>query len=692
MRPHFALAFVLSLSAASSGSAQEGTREWVAGEESEALEALRLAEHRLFGRPSTTPSNLSDAGTEVIFGAPESLTSEISAPPRSDASGAAVPWLENIELPDMPIQWRAPVIRYLEYFRQTRRGRALMNAWLRRSTRYGAMIRDTLREAQLPEDLRCVAMAESGFDPTVRSHRGAVGMWQFVERTGREYDLNVTRWVDERMDPVESTGAAARFLGDLYRRLGRWELALAAYNMGYPALVRSIRKYNTNDYWTLASLEAGLPFETTIYVAKIMACSVVMRNPARFGFDTDGDQPLTVEDFRVGGGVNLGQLARAAGVSTELIRTLNPHLRRGRTPPRGSTTIHIPAGQSEVFARAWGRLRARDAVTRPYVVRFGETVSGIARRFGMSARALRELNGIESRERIAGVTLLVSARPPRDEESEEPPVVVVPPRSFQYEDRVRVFYRTLGHDTATEIARFFGVSIGDLRQWNGLDADATLHSRMMLQVFVPEAFDLDTALVFREDAVRIVALGSEEFFNDHEARRGRVRFVHVVREGDTVRGLARRYGLSSGSVARINRFGRRSDLEVGQRVVIYADPSRAPASATPVSLESAEAEPSSDTEAAEAETQPAAEEPDSSPVTETAPEVEAEDEADSAPIPATETEMETAPVTTTPEPAAPPETMDGSENVAPAAGDGQSDEDPGDGVSPSADASNTEAE
>ncbi|MFK7999038.1 MAG: LysM peptidoglycan-binding domain-containing protein [Polyangiales bacterium] len=627
MRPHFALAFVLSLSAASSGSAQQDEQVWVAGEESAALEALRDAERSLFGRPTATPSDLSEAGTEVVFGAPESLTSEIRPSPRTDAAGAAVPWLENIELPDMPIQWRAPVIRYLEYFRQSRRGRSLMNAWLRRSTRYGAMIRDTLREAQLPEDLRCVAMAESGFDPTVRSHRGAVGMWQFVERTGREYDLNVTRWVDERMDPVESTSAAARFLGDLYRRLGRWELALAAYNMGYPALVRSIRKYNTNDYWTLASLEAGLPFETTIYVAKIMACSVVMRNPARFGFDTDGDEPLTVEDFQVGGGVNLGQLARAAGVSADLIRTLNPHLRRGRTPPRGNTSIHIPAGQSEVFARAWGRLRARDSVTRPYVVRFGETVSGIARRFGMSARALRELNGIESRERIAGVTLLVSARPPRDEESEEPPVVVTPPRSFQYEGRVRVFYRTLGHDTATEIARFFGVSPDDLRRWNGLDEDATLHSRMMLQLFVPEAFDLDTALVFREDAVRIVALGSEEFFDDHEARRGRVRFVHIVREGDTVRGLARRYGLSSGSVARINRFGRRSDLEVGQRVIIYADPSRAPSSATAEAIESSEPEtPAGETPAAEA---PAAETPapNAPPETQTEPETEASGEA-----------------------------------------------------------------
>ena len=196
-------------------------------------------------------------------------------------------------MPDLPVRFHDRVVRYLEYFRDSRRGQSLMRAWLRRSSRYGGMITQTLEARGLPRDLRCVAMAESGFDPTVRSHRGALGMWQFVPRTGREYDLNSNRWFDERMDPIKSTDAAARMLGDLHRRFGSWELALAAYNMGYGALLRAIRKYNTNDYWVLADLEAGLPFETTIYVAKIMACSVVMRNTETFGFgELTRDPPL----------------------------------------------------------------------------------------------------------------------------------------------------------------------------------------------------------------------------------------------------------------------------------------------------------------------------------------------------------------------------------------------------------------
>ncbi len=562
--------------------------EFVAGEESAALEALREAERLLFGALlESNQQGLEDGSAlsqELRVGVPPALTSDLPAQvPSALDSGAPVHWIHGLNDPDLPIQWRAPVVRYLEYFRDSRRGRRLMRGWARRAGRYGAMIQQTLREEGLPEDLRCVAMAESGFDPTVRSRRGAVGMWQFVAVTGREYGLHADRWIDERMDPVASTRAAARFLGDLHRRLGRWELALAAYNMGYTALLRAIRKYNTNDYWTLASLEAGLPFETTIYVAKIMACSVVMRNPERFGLgDTEVDSPLAVESFRIGGGVNLGQLARAARVDRATLATLNPQLRRGRTPPGRTTTIHIPAGQHDAFARAWSRLRARDQTHQVHVFRFGETARSIARRYRMTVGSLRQVNGIESDERILpGTALLVDARPPQEDAEEEAPLVVVPAERFHYPNRRRIFYRVLGPDTVEEIARFFQVHTQDLRRWNGLDREATLHADMFLQLFVEEGLDLAHALVLSEGEAEVVALGSEAFFNSREERRGRVRFFYTVREGDTLSALGRRFGLSVGSIARINQFSRRTDLVPGQQVIIYTDPEHAPRAATP---------------------------------------------------------------------------------------------------------------
>ncbi|MEO0325620.1 MAG: lytic transglycosylase domain-containing protein, partial [Myxococcota bacterium] len=260
------------------------------GEESPSLAALRAAEGELFERRPPSPAAV-DAPS---LGFPEGLRArpreaaeagaasvDSPAPPTAESLGLS---LDDLRPTDLPVRWQAQVLRYLDYFKSDRRGRRLMRGWIQRSARYGAMIQRELRAAGQPEDLRCVAMAESGFDPTVRSRRGAAGMWQFVEGTGAEYGLTRDRWVDARLDPVASTRAAARFLGDLHQRFGSWELALAAYNMGYGALLRAIRKYNTNDYWTLAALEAGLPFETRIYVAKISACAVVMRNPERFGF------------------------------------------------------------------------------------------------------------------------------------------------------------------------------------------------------------------------------------------------------------------------------------------------------------------------------------------------------------------------------------------------------------------------
>src|SRR5690606_11398826 len=138
------------------------------------------------------------------------------------------------------VRWDDRVIRYLEFFRDDPRGNRFIRAWLRRVDRYGPMIRRRLEAEGLPRDLIFVAMVESGFDPTARSHAGAAGMWQFVRRTGEEFGLTVDHWADRRLDPEAATVAAGRYLGQLRARFGTWELAFAAYNMGYGALLRSI--------------------------------------------------------------------------------------------------------------------------------------------------------------------------------------------------------------------------------------------------------------------------------------------------------------------------------------------------------------------------------------------------------------------------------------------------------------------
>lgn len=586
--PSAALALVIALAAptAAQPPAQAPDPVDALGVESPELRALRLLELELFG-PAQPLAEAPDPAARVrVSAGPPAVTSD-APPPRDESARPArdLSWMRGLVLPDIPVRWDERVIRFLEFFRDDPRGNRFVRAWLRRVDRYGPMIREALERQGLPRDLIFVAMVESGFDPTARSHAGAAGMWQFVQRTGESFDLAVDHWVDMRLDPVRSTEAAARYLRQLRERFGTWELAFAAYNMGYGALLRSIRKYNTNDYWTLAHLEAALPFETTIYVAKILACAIVAHNPERFGLgDLAREQPLRFQTVSIPGGVSLSVVARAAGTNAERLRELNPALRRGRTPPgRESWSVHIPEESASQFAERWARARPSAPVHRPRVLRFGETIADLARELGVRERELLELNGVGDEERVgAGTTLLVPVTAPRrPAAAAEPPVVAVPDGPREIPGRRRVFYRVVRGDSVDEVARFFRVRGEELRRWNRVDPDAELQPGMFLQLFVRPEVDLAQALVLTPDECRVLVVGSEEFFAYHEGQNGRVRFRYRVRPGDTLSHIGARFGIAVSSLARINQIAQSTVLHPGDELIIYAERSRVPAELLP---------------------------------------------------------------------------------------------------------------
>ncbi|MEQ8895168.1 MAG: murein transglycosylase, partial [Sandaracinaceae bacterium] len=155
------------------GAADPGLEGLVDGDESPELRALRLAEQEIFGGQPLAPVP-DAAGAVRVSDGPAAVTSDT---PRRAAetpqSSRDLSWLRGLTLPDIPVRWDERVIRYLEYFRNDPRGRDFIRGWLRRVDRYGPMIRRVLREQGLPQDLIFVAMVESGFDPTARSHAGA---------------------------------------------------------------------------------------------------------------------------------------------------------------------------------------------------------------------------------------------------------------------------------------------------------------------------------------------------------------------------------------------------------------------------------------------------------------------------------------------------------------------------------------
>jgi membrane-bound lytic murein transglycosylase D len=530
--------------------------------------------------PRSTRSEADAPAPALRSGAlPESVTAAAAPTTPERAAGAPrverkdLAWLEGLKLPDLPVRWDDRLVRTLEYYKDDPRGRALMRTLQARRGRYQDMMRAKLRAAGLPQDLVYLAMAESAFEPTARSEVGALGLWQFMSAPAAEYGLESSRWVDQRMNPERATDAAVSFLRHLNQNLGSWPLAMAAYNMGYGALLRSIQKYNSNDFWLLSNLEAGLPYETIVYVNKIIACAIVGANLERFGLgDLKLDAPESVAWVEVPGGVSLARVARTLGMDPEALAALNTELKKSRVPPDVKTwTLRVPSDRAARFKEKWAKGQPEPPSHRTHVLRMGERLADLAEAYGTTAGKLLALNGLkDARTLQAGTKILlpdVEAAP--SAAPAQAPHVGVPGDVFVYVDRRRVFYRVTEEDSLEEIGAFFGVNADELRMWNRIAPDARLQRGMYLQLFVPSERDLSQALVLTPDEVRTLVVGSEEFFDFHETQQNRVRLRYRVKAGDTLHSLAERFDLSVGSIARINQFSRDKKLDPDSEIIVY---------------------------------------------------------------------------------------------------------------------------
>jgi membrane-bound lytic murein transglycosylase D len=489
------------------------------------------------------------------------------------------------------VRWDARLVRYLEFYKEDPRGRQLLAYWIKRSGRYREAIRRSLRKKALPEDLAWLAMVESGYDATARSPAGAAGLWQLTADTAHLYGLSTDRWADQRLNPAAETDAAVEMLSDLYRRFGSWELAMAGYNMGYGGVMGIVRRYNTNDYWALSRLEAALPWETVLYVPKVVAAAIVGRNLAVFGFsDIAVDAPVDGDEVHAPPGTSLQSIATAAGCTLKEVEALNPELRAGRTPPAppsvangadGPYPVKVPLGRGAVAQANLARSKDTPLALERYVVRFGESLEQIAGARKVTAARITELNAIGPGEVIRGGTVLLlphsgGPAPAKPTESAvalatdtAKPVVVVPPDLFVYPDRKRVFYRVLVGDTLPDIARHLHVEVEDVRRWNDLDPAARLQDGMTLQIFVPDGTDLAHVVVLGEKEARVLVAGTDDFFAYWEGTRGKRRLVVTAKAGETVEGIGRRHGVNPASMERINGRARRDVLREGETVVVY---------------------------------------------------------------------------------------------------------------------------
>lgn len=366
---------------------------------------------------------------------------------------------------DLPLTVNDEVLSFLNFF-QTPRGKAIVETGLRRSGRYREMISRVLKEEGVPQDLIFLAQAESAFQPLALSRAGARGIWQFVPWRGNEYGLKRSWWVDERQDPEKATRAAAQHLRDLYGLFGDWYLAMAAYNCGPGNVQKGVERTGYADFWELYRRNV-LPRETKNYVPIILALTLIAKDAAHYGIQTDLEQPVPYDVVKPGRAIDLRLVAETIDVDVETLRSLNPSLLRMATPDDPSFVLHLPKGTAEKFSAEIADIPAEKWVSwRRHRVVAGETLSSLAKKYHVTAPAIAAANSLGRTDVLnPGDKLIIPASQPVSETKSR-----------------LVRYRVRKGDTLGGIADQFSVSPEELRKWNGLKA-ARVSKGMVLRVY-----------------------------------------------------------------------------------------------------------------------------------------------------------------------------------------------------------------
>lgn len=350
--------------------------------------------------------------------------------------------------------------------------------WLDRYAQYASTIRPILASYGLPEELIFLAMIESGLNPKAYSYAHAVGPWQFIYSTGKRYDLKRDWWVDERRDMIKSTHAGAQYLKDLHDEFDNWYLAMAAYNTGEARIRRTIRREGHRDYWRMITL----PRQTRNYVATVIAAAIIGQDPERYGFTIKELEQWEFETINVPRSLDLDKIARNLNVNYAELKAINPELRQGVTPPRKAPyPLRVPVGKGDIDPKKLASIPTSDKIDyQVHYVRRGETLSTIARRYGVSMTKLQQANKIRNRNRLSVGQKLIIPAPKRYTASSTSSKTSTAPSSSKYDKQV---YTVKKGDTLGHIAENYRTSAKMIRYWNGLRYGQHIYPGQKLKIY-----------------------------------------------------------------------------------------------------------------------------------------------------------------------------------------------------------------
>jgi len=356
-----------------------------------------------------------------------------------------------------------------------------------RSSKYLYHIVEELERRGMPTELALLPFIESAFNPQAVSSARASGMWQFMPRTGKDFDLKQNAFRDDRRDVLASTRAALDYLQRLHRMFGDWHLALAAYNWGEGNVGKAISR-NQRAGQALAYNDLHMPAETRLYVPKLQAMKNLVADPQGKGIYLPPipNHPY-FQTVPLPRDMDVALVARLAEVPLEDFKALNPSAHRPVLLAGGTSQILLPWDNAEIFERNQTAYGGRLATWTVWVAPQNMKVIDAAKKVGMSEDDMRSVNKIPPRMLIKAGSALLVPRPSKQEKDVTTKVADNGQLNLAPEITLRKqIIKARKKDSLASVAQRYKVSVDDVAKWNKLSVGSPLKTGQKLMLMLPK--------------------------------------------------------------------------------------------------------------------------------------------------------------------------------------------------------------
>jgi membrane-bound lytic murein transglycosylase D len=411
---------------------------------------------------------------------------------------------------EVPLVYNAKIKGFIDYFSVRNARYALVME--RRKRIYFPMFEEILKSQNVPEEIKYLAIVESGLNAKAVSPAGAAGLWQFMTFTGKEFGLKQDELLDERLDPEKATVAACKYLSALHRTFNDWELALASYNCGPGNVRRAIRKSGYKEtFWQIYDY---LPKETRSYVPQFVALTYIMNHMGDHGIVADSlEYPIAFDTITVDQYFDMYTFGEVLNICADDMRKLNPALKKGILSGAYPYKIKVPVDKMAQFYL--NRIDILDACSKEV------TRAGIASG-PISSRATSSSSSSSS---TAGTT--------------------------------KVYYTVRNGDALGSIAAKYHVHISDIKRWNKISSN-TIRAGQRLVIYKKGSGPV-TASASPSSKTKSIGTSTKSRATPN---------VYYVRSGDSLWTISQKFpGLTVDKIKKLNGLTSNS-IKVGQKLIL----------------------------------------------------------------------------------------------------------------------------